>query len=539
MRATRFALMAVAVAIVMSVPAAAQSWSNYFEDNGSLLIGGVSMGWGRTGFQCTAPSPQGVPQIETYSYELHQTQPYEMLVTFEASLFDWSSTDVIDTITFIIDDVGYRLPPVRLDEFSGTVARLPMTDPMVLALFDARRLLMDGGQGTAYEFPVDGLADGLQTGFATCVDRWVQLGHPLPPALGRFAAAGSDGAGHGGGTGAGSAAGVGVASDPDLVPIRRPQPTDVETITFVPPSRPAGPGQDMGLRAIQTATQVCGSSASFGEGAIWPGNIDGDGEDDAVMNWGFVECISATGTVSPVPGACDTSGQCRVTLFSSANTAAGFADWNIAAFHAEPDPDGPAPLFFSTREAVCGDADTGAGCMAWLQWTGAGFTAINIWGLSTGVSIDPPAPTLQAEAEDLRPGYRPAPAAVIPNSIPPAIETHLAGLCRGDWAVVDDSKVQAADIDGDGIADFLLNWSGMVCADGAYGGGYCGAANCRIDVFLSSRGYADPFDLLGIGADFVQDAQGRIGVLLSGTPFVCADGFCDTPFYWNGTTLDQ
>lgn len=534
MRATRFALMAVAMAMAMSAPATAQSWQSDAEDNGSLLIGGVSMGWGRTGFQCTAPSPQGVPQLETYSNELHQTQPYEMLVTLDASLFDWSSSHVIDTITFIIDDVGYRLPPVMLDEFSGTVARLPMTDPMVLALFDARSLLMDGGQGTAYEFPVDGLTDGLQTGFALCVDRWVQLGHPLPPELGRFAAAGSDG----GGTGAGSAAGVGVASDPDLVPIRRPQPTDVETITFVPPSRPAGPGQSMGMRAIQTATQVCGSSASFGEGAIWPGNIDGDGEDDAVMNWGFVECISATGTVSPVPGACDTSGQCRVTLFSSANTAAGFADWNIAAFHAEPDPDGPAPLFFSTREAVCGGADTGAGCMAWLQWTGAGFTAINIWGLSTGVSIDPPALTLQAEAEDLPPGYRPAPAAVIPNSIPPAVDTHIRGQCQGDYDV-DPSEVQASDIDGDGVADYLINWMGVTCFGAVQGRAFCGAANCSIDLFVSSRGYAQPEQLLGIGADFVQDGAGRVGILLSGTPFLCADGFCDTPWYWNGTGIAQ
>ncbi|MEO0865987.1 MAG: hypothetical protein AAFY39_15690, partial [Pseudomonadota bacterium] len=68
---------------------------------------------------------------------------------------------------------------------------------------------------------------------------------------------------------------------------------------------------------------------------------------------------------------------------------------------------------------------------------------------------------------------------------------------------------------------------------------FCGAANCRIDVFLSSRGYANPEELLAITADFVQNAQGRVGVLLAGTASVCADGFCDTPFYWNGITLAQ
>jgi hypothetical protein len=67
------------------------------------------------------------------------------------------------------------------------------------------------------------------------------------------------------------------------------------------------------------------------------------------------------------------------------------------------------------------------------------------------------------------------------------------------------------------------------------GRAYCGAANCRIDVFMSARGYATPSSLLGVAADVVLDGQGRIGLLLSATASVCAGGVCDTPFYWNGT----
>ena len=135
--------------------------------------------------------------------------------------------------------------------------------------------------------------------------------------------------------------------------------------------------------------------------------------------------------------------------------------------------------------------------------------------------------------------YSPAPAFPVPAIAPPAAEAHISGLCDGPYDITDISRVQAADIDGDGAADYLLNWDVVFCQGGLQGRAFCGAANCSIDVFLSSRGYADPVQMLGIAADFVQDGAGRVGVLLDGTPFVCADGFCDTPWYWDGTTLAQ
>ena len=135
-------------------------------------------------------------------------------------------------------------------------------------------------------------------------------------------------------------------------------------------------------------------------------------------------------------------------------------------------------------------------------------------------------------------GYRMAPLLPLPDLAPDAILAHLSGQCSAGYDI-DTGHVQSADIDGDGAPDFVLNWAGMQCGSVEFGEVGCGAGNCLIDVFLSARGYAPPEQMLGAMADVVLDAQGGVGLLLSGTPFVCADGFCDSPFYWNGSTLTQ
>jgi hypothetical protein len=135
-------------------------------------------------------------------------------------------------------------------------------------------------------------------------------------------------------------------------------------------------------------------------------------------------------------------------------------------------------------------------------------------------------------------GYRFAPLLPLPPTPPPQGDAHLTALCQGAW-YSDPDHVQVADLDGDGREDYVLNWSGVQCQGGVTGRAYCGAANCQIDVFLSARGYADPVGLLGVAADVVLDDEGRIGLLLAGTASVCAGGFCDTPFYWDGSDLSQ
>lgn len=162
--------------------------------------------------------------------------------------------------------------------------------------------------------------------------------------------------------------------------------------------------------------------------------------------------------------------------------------------------------------------------------------------IATGVAPDQPTPTpvplAQAPALDLPAGLSPAQQFEIPDVAPQTAFDHVASQCLGAFDVAPDA-IQAADLDGDGVADYILNYSGLTCGDGTRGTGRCGAANCSIEIFVSTRSYADPFHILGTDLLPVVDAQGRTGMLLYGTQSVCAGGMCDTPFVWTGSGFAQ
>lgn len=546
------ALMTFFFGLGLSGASMGQTWQLGAYDSGALIRAEVSYPGSAIGFVCTAPSQQGRPLIETGEHESHRTNAYEMVVALSDTLFDWQPPYRIDTVVIQTGPTAFRLPTVQLDELVGSGVTLSMTDPMMLALLDAPSISLNTGQGRAVEFPIDGLSASLVGAMQVCAQRWMDLGVPISSEMNRLLALGiiappgaqaTQDANVAALPAAGAAsARAGIARDADLVPLRRPQPGDGSSITFSPRVQPILGGQSMYDRATATGNATCGGPAIFGEGAFWPGAIDSDGQEDIVMNWGFVECLTAQGTLSAVPGACDTLGQCRVTLFSSVLIGQGLGDVSMNAFHAVPERPGVSvgQVFVSMREGMCGAADRGFGCMAWLRFTGVGYEVLN----QTALSADERALTNEIYGQSnaqkaLPPGYEPAPQMPIPNAAPPAIDAHLRGLCQGDY-VGDETGVQGGDIDGDGVVDFLINWTSVQCQQGSLQGrAFCGAANCRIDLFVSTKGYVNPTELLGIAADFVQDGQGRVGVLLTGTHSICSDGACATPWYWTGTDLAQ
>ena len=531
-------LLPIVLALTCAAGANAQSaaqWAMKFQDLGANIYASAAHAGGTMSITCTAPSPQGRDPLENFENEIHQTGPFEVYIAMHAPYFDWSAGTAQTGATIFLGQTGYRLPPFELDEFSGTIVRLPMVDPLIAAIDSAPGFVLDTGHGQAFDFGVSGLAAAMDSVLSTCASRWAELGQPVPASLSHYttgvaAATSTDGG-----------AREGIAQNADRVPLRWPQPEDGPVITFVPPVLPAQPGQSMYDRAVGAANSVCGGDATFNEGTFWPGDLDGDLNEDIVMNWGFVGCLGASGSVAGVPGACDAAGQCRVTVFASAQLARGLSEWNGEAYHAEPDPIGPAPLFINTRAGFCGALAGPFGCSAWLRWSGSGFSLVQALPLEADPSAVARAQAVAANApnQNLPAQFAPAPRLPIPSTPPSAADAHIRGLCQGPFDLVDPSAVQASDIDGDGQADFLLNWTGVSCNGGLQGRAFCGAANCRIDVFLSSRGHAKPEELLGTAADFVQDTAGRVGVLLTGTAFVCADGFCDTPWYWNGAELAQ
>ncbi len=329
-----YRLMAILTGLVIwDAPALAQSWESRTGDNGSLYFGSATLQDAPISFGCTAPSPAGVPLIETGSHESHRSDPYEIILNLRDSLFDWAPPYSFENVVIGVGDAGYLLPRVDLNELQGTAVYISMADPMIGALMDAESFVLATGQGPVHSFSADGLGDALRTSFAFCANRWGQLGHAVPPGLGERLA-------------------------------------------------------------------------------------------------------SAESTVPPT-------------------------GLSLAEIPSEP------------------------------------FEVV----------------------------------------MPAGIISHLTQQCGANYQIA-PASMQVGYIDYDSELDFVLNWGDVTC-QGQRGGGYCGAANCSIDIYLSGRGYTPLGDgLLGTDAQVVPLSNGYHGIQLNGTLFICADGYCDRPFYWTGTQLD-
>ena len=172
--------------VMISGPVLAQSWQARTNDNGSLLFGSAYTEQIGLTFGCTAPSPQGRPLIETGSHESHRNKPYQFTLMLHDSLFQWAPPYRQDNVTLYLGQQGYRLPPVELDELLGTGVHLSMSGAFVAALLNTPSLILDTGQGKAYDYKIDGLNPALRAAFGYCIARWAQMGHPLPADLSGF-----------------------------------------------------------------------------------------------------------------------------------------------------------------------------------------------------------------------------------------------------------------------------------------------------------------------------------------------------------------
>ncbi len=123
--------------------------------------------------------------------------------------------------------------------------------------------------------------------------------------------------------------------------------------------------------------------------------------------------------------------------------------------------------------------------------------------------------------------------------LPSPIAARITQVCNGPYQL-DPSELLTGLIDSDTAPDYVLNWNTVRCTAGL-ARPLCGAANCSIDTYLSSRFYrhSERDSLLGIAPTLVPLSNGRMGIKISGTASVCSTGFCDRPFWWDGTRLRQ
>jgi hypothetical protein len=186
----RASLFAAALTVLPAM-AMGQTWEIFTSDTGGLIYGGISAPEYTLVFSCNSPSPQRRPLMETEDHETILNAPFAMHVRLGAALVPPPGGEaVLPAVTLTLDGTGYRLPPMRWDELYGQwMVELVMADPVFGALSGASDLVLDSGTGSAWRYPVDGLAEGLSTAMSACATGWVQAGLALPPQLGGAAPA--------------------------------------------------------------------------------------------------------------------------------------------------------------------------------------------------------------------------------------------------------------------------------------------------------------------------------------------------------------
>lgn len=258
----------------------AQTWQTNVGDSGALYYGGVFAPQGSTAFSCTAPSPQGLALINTGDHEANRTDdPYGMIITFSAALLDPFTEDA-DRAGFSIqlDGQAYALPVVHYSDFYGEWTARPfyMGDPIFTALAQAQEMIVDPGLGTAYAYPVDGLADGLRAVIGHCISGWEQAGHSVPQQLESWRQA-------------------------------------------APQVAPVAPGWTLG-QVQDLADAACDSAALIEADNLILEDFDGDGQTDLVLDWGNVTCPYADPAMRRGAGVCGASA-CSIDFHMTTQSA--------------------------------------------------------------------------------------------------------------------------------------------------------------------------------------------------------------------------
>jgi len=122
-----------------------------------------------------------------------------------------------------------------------------------------------------------------------------------------------------------------------------------------------------------------------------------------------------------------------------------------------------------------------------------------------------------------------------------AAEADIRRGCNGpaSWT---GTAMLAANIDGDGAEDIVLNWAEVTCSTGIPRP-YCGASMCSADIYISALypRTGRPEGMLALGVRIQPLDNGNDAVALGGSLSSCRElgqpGGCEGLMYWTGSGL--
>lgn len=116
-----------------------------------------------------------------------------------------------------------------------------------------------------------------------------------------------------------------------------------------------------------------------------------------------------------------------------------------------------------------------------------------------------------------------------------AVQSFILQACQGSVNQYLDGYAKAANLDADGVYDYVIAWDAIQCGP-PYPRPYCGAAQCAVDIFVSSI-YApgtQPETIYAAAVDVVPGPDGRDLVQIAGRLALCnqPDAPPDCLFLW-------
>lgn len=166
----------VALCLLFATPALAQTWQSRGLEDGVWFIGFAGPPSFDFIFQCGGRSAQNLPFENSDITEPKLTEPGQIMLSVNPSLFDGQPKDITD-LALIIDGAAYPVPPLSYSEFDGFFETpLDVNDPIFAGLRGgtSAALVWDGTHITD-DIPLIGSSAAIRTMSQVCVAGWAAL----------------------------------------------------------------------------------------------------------------------------------------------------------------------------------------------------------------------------------------------------------------------------------------------------------------------------------------------------------------------------